>query len=433
MTARRRVVVVGGGSGGCVVAERLSRSGDDDVLVLEAGGAPDPVDIGDLPLVDSTRVRVRADGEGTPLPRGFGLGGSSGVNGAYFLRPHAEDLAGWDRSVWAPELLDRTFTELDGGDAGGGRMAVSRVTDAELRPRAVAFENAARRAGHAEIAGVWPRPGLVRLRVNATGRTRRTAADAFLADAAGRSGLRVRLHSEVHHIEIDSDTVRSVVLSDGVVVPADIVVLCAGTLGSAVVAARSGLGATTGVAEHRELLVRSRSRSAAERPGLVVQTVLHTEDGFEIRCYENDFADHVEGVPVSGPAVGVAAMRSTGAGSITVADDGTLAIDLGRPDPPTMDRMRAHAEEVAAMLEGPDFADLVVPGSTTIDATLSTSHHAWGTFPLGGATDWQGRLAGVDGLWVADASVLPTPLSSGPHETVMMVASVIAARIAAGD
>lgn len=432
MTGRRRIVVVGAGSAGCVVADRVSRSGDDEVLILEAGGVAPPVDLGVLPLGDPLRVRVHHDREGTALPRGAGPGGSSAVNGGYFLRAHLADLLGWDRSIWDPRIVEKAYTALDGGDAGGGVMAVRRVADAEVHPRAAAFEAAMRRAGHEPVTGVWPAAGVVRVRLNAVGPRRRTAADALLSVAVARPNVALLLDSPVDRVETHSATVRSVVLTDGTVIPADVVVLCAGTIGSATIASRSGMPTTMPLAEHRELLVRSRSRgpSVGRGPvGPVLQSVAHTGDGFEIRCYENDFADHVDGVPRTGPAIGVSAMRPVGSGSIAIAPDGTADIDLGRPDGAGIARMRALGDEVAAMLEGADFAGLVVPGSTTVDDTLSTSQHAWGALPLGSAADWDGRVRGLDGLWVADAAALPTPLSSGPHATVMMAASVIADRI----
>ncbi len=425
-------MVVGAGSAGCAAALRISDSGCDDVLVLEAGGQAPAVDIGVLPLSDPSRVRVHRDREGTDLPRGRGTGGSSAVNGGYFLRAHAEDLDGWDQSVWAPDVVERAYTALDGGGPGGGAMSVRRVGDAEMHPRATAFERAMRGAGHLTVEGVWPSPGIVRVRMNVVGGRRRTAADGLLAQALSRPHVDLRTRSVVDRIEIDSATVRSVVLDDGTVLPADVVVLCAGTIGSATIAARSGLSATMPLAEHRELLVRSRTASTDPGPiGPVLQTVVHTHDGFEIRCYAHDFADHVAGVPRSGPAVGVAAMRAVGAGSIAVPEDRGPDIDLGRPDAPALARMRELADEVAAMLEGPEFTGLVAPGSTTVDETLGTSHHAWGALPMGGAADWEGRVRDVDGLWVADAAALPTPLSSGPHATVTMAASVIGERIAA--
>lgn len=425
-------MVIGAGSAGCAVAERVSRSGRDDVVVLEAGGHAPPVDIGVLPLTDPSRVRVHQDREGTLLPRGRVTGGSSAVNGGYFLRAHADDIDGWDRSVWTPDVVEKAYTALDGGPSGGGVMSVRRVADAEMHPRATAFERAMRSAGYPVAEGVWPSAGVVRVRVNAVGVRRRTAADALLTATLTRPSVSLRTGSVVDRIEIDTATVCSVVLDDGTVLPADVVVLCAGTIGSATVAARSGLPTTMPLVEHRELLVRCRSASVDHGPvGAVLQTVVHTSDGFEIRCYARDFADHVDGVPRSGPAVGVAAMRAVGTGSIAVGEDGTAQIDLGRPGSPDLTRMRELADEVAAMLEGPVFEELVEPGSTTVDEALSTSHHAWGALPLGAAADWEGRVRGVDGLWVADASALPTPLSSGPHATVMMAASVIGERIAA--
>lgn len=425
-------MVVGAGSAGCAVAESISRSGRDDVLVLEAGGEAPPVAIGALPLSDPSRVRIHVDREGTPLPRGRVTGGSSVVNGGYFLRAHADDLDGWDRSVWTRDVVERAYTALDGGDVGGGAMSVRRVGDAEMHPRATAFETAMRSSGYATVENVWPRAGVVRVRLNAVGGRRRTAADALLTTALTRPGVALRTRCAVDGIEIDSATVRSVVLDDGTVLPADVVVLCAGTIGSATIASRSGLTSTMPLAEHRELLVRSRPASVRTGPvGPVLQTVVHTRDAFEIRCYGHDFADHVDGVPRSGPAVGIAAMRAVGTGSIAVDEDGTPRIDLGRPDDGDLTRMRELADEVAAMLEGPEFDGLVEPGSTIVDETLSTSHHAWGALPLGSAADWEGRVRDVDGLWVADAAALPTPLSSGPHATVMMAASVIGERIAA--
>lgn len=427
-------MVVGAGSAGCAAAHSISRSGRDDVLVLEAGGAAPPVDIGVLPLADPSRVLIHRDREGTALPRGRVTGGSSAVNGAYFLRAHADDLDGWDRSVWSPDVVEHAYTALDGGEAGGGAMSVRRVRDAEMHPRATAFDTAMRRTGLSAVEGVWPDAGIVRVRMNAAGGRRRTAADALLTAALAHPGVVLRTRSVVDRIEIDSATVRSVVLADGTVLPADVVLLCAGTIGSATIAARSGLSTTMPLAEHRELLVRSRAATVDPGPvGPVLQTVVHTHDGYEIRCYAHDFADHVDGVARSGPAVGVAAMRVVGPGSIAVAEDGTPEIDLGRPGAPDLARMRELADEVAAMLDGPEFAGLVVPGSTTVDETLATSHHAWGALPLGTAADWEGRIRGVDGLWVADAAALPTPLSSGPHATVMMAASVIGKRVSVGE
>ncbi|GAA2065518.1 hypothetical protein GCM10009722_29200 [Williamsia deligens] len=315
-------------------------------------------------------------------------------------------------------------------------MTVRRFTDDELHPRAVAFERAMRADGHVDVDGVWPEPGIVRVRTNARGRHRTTAADAFLADARHRRDLLIRNDVRVERIEMNDATVRSVVTDSGERIPADVVVLCAGTLATAGILHRSGsVPVVVPLAEHRELLVRCRARGDDGDVSPVLQSVMHTDDGMEIRCYSHDFAAHITGLEQTGPAIGVAAMRPGSAGSIRFdADGGAPEVDLGRPDDETRQRMQVWAERMATVLDGPAFAHLVAPGSVTVDDRLATSHHAWGTAPMGGGptgvgTDWRGRVVDHDGLYVADGSVLPTPLSSGPHATVMMVASVIADRI----
>ena len=45
--------------------------------------------------------------------------------------------------------------------------------------------------------------------------------------------------------------------------------------------------------------------------------------------------------------------------------------------------------------------------------------------------DERGRVRGVDGVFVADSSVIPVVPTRGPHATVVMVAERIAAFLAA--
>ncbi|BDH55340.1 GMC oxidoreductase [Tsukamurella sp. PLM1] len=156
---------------------------------------------------------------------------------------------------------------------------------------------------------------------------------------------------------------------------------------------------------------------------------MHTPEGLEIRCYSDDFAAYIDGLPPGGVCIGVADMAHPTTGSIRSGGDG-IRLDLGEPGAASRARMAAGTQDVVEMLSSPAFASLVEPGSITVDHAAGMSSHAWGTVPLGAATGPDGAVAGTVGLRVVDGSVLPGPLRSGPHASVLMTADAIARRIA---
>ncbi|HUE10037.1 MAG TPA: GMC family oxidoreductase N-terminal domain-containing protein, partial [Steroidobacteraceae bacterium] len=100
-------VIVGAGSAGCVLANRLSAAPDVRVLLVEAGGSDKrfliKMPLGFLRAVWDPALtwgymsepEPTLDGRSLRLPRGKVLGGSSSINGMFFMRGHSSDFDAW--------------------------------------------------------------------------------------------------------------------------------------------------------------------------------------------------------------------------------------------------------------------------------------------------------------------------------------------------
>jgi choline dehydrogenase len=355
-----------------------------------------------------------------------------------------------------------------------------------------AFYDAARSAGYADCpdhnnpdsTGVGP------LAFNNPDGIRWSTTVGYLNPARHRLNLTIRGDCLVHRVLIDGKrAVGLSVESGGEVfeVLGDEIVLCGGPIGSPHMLLLSGIGPADNLAEHGVPLVHELpgvGQNLRDHPQVSVTWRVKPEARQDVLAPKLQMALRytAAGSDLRNDMYVVAVSAVTEEGLYRASDSerdrfslvphlnlarGSGELRSSSPDPnvqPVLDynyleepfdreRLREAVRICVDLAEQDDLQAIVEERTTPTDDDLSsddnlddwllrtaaTSHHVSGTCKMGPASDamavvdQRGRVHGIDGLRVADASIMPDCIRANTNVTAMAIGERIAAFMPAGQ
>ncbi|MGB2694027.1 MAG: FAD-dependent oxidoreductase [Dehalococcoidia bacterium] len=419
-----------------------------------------------------------------PLPRGKVTGGSSAVNTCIALRGQPEDYDEWaERGCpeWAWSKCLPAFIRLESDQdvqnefhGSDGPIPLRRYPYDELVPFQRAFLDACGAMGYPECpdhndpttTGWGSHP------MNKQGQLRVSTALAYLMPARSRPNLTIRPHTIVRRVVVSEGRVAGLeVETEGAIetIEANKIVLCAGAIQTPPMLVRSGIGP-------RETVERLGITLVRDAPGVGARLLDHPATMIVLAPKP--------GVASSDDPMIQTTMRYTAANSDEFNDMQLEPLSfvqrLGEEEPPLLglapviEKPRGHGRlivesavpqaqpriepdflndewDVERMVEGLQIAlrmaetdeiktvaeRVIRPKPERIDdrdalregvkRVCGSGYHPSGTAPMGApddplaVLDQYGRVFGVEGLFVADASIMPTiPRANTNIPTIMI-------------
>jgi len=474
------VAIVGSGAGGAVAAAVLAEAGL-DVIVLEAGGymnrdtyPEDPVEA-IIALYRDGGLTIADGRPAIPIPVGRAVGGTTVINSGTALRAPEHVLERWRTEhgiEWAGDL-EAEFARAE------KELRVRRLDPASMGRNGQLVMEGAKAIG----ANGYPLPRNAGRCVQCSSCPKGCRLDAKRAvhlnylPRAAQAGARVRAGVDVRRVILDrSRAVGVECVADGngdgrrrYEVRADAVIAAGGAFGTPELLLRSGIG---GKALGRNLHVHPAAWIGArfDEPVRGWDGVMQSyavdewaDRGLLLEATFTPLAFGAQWLPGTGrehqermlaydriASVGVH-LSDRSAGRVGIGSDGSLrlAYKLRREEAATIGFGIARAAEIlfaagarevypqlsgVPVIERGGLAAFEASSPRPADLRLE-AFHPMGTAAMGAdesrtVTAPDGAVRGVEGLYVADAGLLPTSLGVNPMMTVIACASRVATRLA---